>query len=78
MLDTLGEKLLLLLLFLDLFTVTLLQPAVGRDISIVVLVFAHCLKVLSNARDLGRATLLWRVVDWFNPAQRRARGEQVQ
>jgi len=54
---TLRQQLLLLLLFLNLLAVALLQPAVGRHVSVVVLVLAHCLEVLGDAADLGRAAL---------------------
>jgi len=55
---TLRQQLLLLLLFLNLLAVALLQPAVRRHVSVVVLVLAHGLEVLGDAADLGRAALL--------------------
>jgi hypothetical protein len=76
--NSLGQQLLLLLLLLELLAIALLQPAVARHVSVVVLVLLHRLQVLADARDLGRAALLGRVVGRLDPAQRRARGEQVQ
>jgi len=68
----------LLLLLLELLAVALLQPAVGRHVVVLVLVVTHRLQILPDARDLGCAPLLGRVVGWLDPAQRRPRGEQVQ
>jgi hypothetical protein len=76
--NALREQLLLFLLLLELLAVALLQPAVRRHVAVVVLVLAQGLQVLADARDLGRAALLGRVVGRLDPAQRRARGEQVQ
>lgn len=78
LLDALGEQFLLLLLFLELLAVALLQPAVRGHVAVVVLVLAHGLEVLGDAANLGRAARLRRMVNWLNPAQRRARSEQVQ
>jgi hypothetical protein len=76
--DALCKQLVLFLLFLELVAVALLQPALGRDVAVIVLVILQGLHVLADARDLGRAALLRRVVSGFDPAQRRPRGEQVQ
>jgi hypothetical protein len=76
--DALGEQLLLFLLLFDLLAVALLQPAVCRHVSIVVLILLHRLQILANTRDLGGAALLRRVVRGLDPAQRRPRGEKVQ
>ena len=74
----LGLQLLLFLLLLELLAVALLQPAVRRHVVVGVLVLPHGLKVLPHARNLGGAARLWRVVTRVDPAQRRARREQVQ
>lgn len=74
----LGLQLLLFLLLLELLAVARLQPAITRHVAVIILVFAHGLQVLADARDLGRAALLRRVVNGLNPAQRRPRREEVQ
>lgn len=61
---------------LHLFTILFLQPALGRDVTVVV--FLCGLDILSDTRDGRSATVLGGVVAWRQVSQGRPRGEQLQ
>lgn len=76
--DALGEELLLLLLFLELFAVARLKPAVARHVTVIIFVLSHRLHVLRDAANVWRLARLRRVIRRLDPAQWRARSEQLE
>lgn len=71
-----GKELLHLGLVLELLAVLHLQPALSRDVSVLVLVFVERRQELGHATDGRCAPLLGRVVGRWNPSQRRPRREE--